>query len=145
MQELRFADPRQARDEDVEQNQNHIGRMIIAPRRPRLEDAFEPSPQTELVAKTLDEEEAAEVSQGLRFERKIQCLQAFAHVCRAEQPHFRVAPITYHLGRLLARAKKCSLPAANGRLVLALGTKRASFNLNLAPREREVLDCADGN
>src|SRR5262249_55671734 len=105
LQNLRLTHPRQSRDENVDQQQNQIGRMIITPRRKGLENSLEPSSQSQLVAKALNQEQTTEVSQRLRFERKAQCLQPFSHVDPWEKRVLRVTPITSHLVKLLAHAQ----------------------------------------
>ena len=105
LQNLRLTDSRQSRDEKVHKQQNQIGRMIITPRRDGLENSFEPSSQSQLVAKALNQEETTEVGQRLRIERKPQCLQAFSHVDPSEKRVLRVTPITSQLVNLLAHTQ----------------------------------------
>src|SRR5262249_18261498 len=96
---------RQSSDQHIEKHQNQIGRMILDPFGRTFENALQPAAQAKLVTKTLDQEQTAEMSQRLRFETKVQCLQAFSHWFGRKKTRFSGAPITVRNGRFLARAK----------------------------------------
>jgi len=104
--------------------------MVITPRGRRLENPLQPAPQLEFVAKALNQEQAAEVGERFRFEREIQCLQAFSHVCGAQKRLLRFAPITSQNVMLLADARKSISSSKYGHVCWVHGAIGASFRFN---------------
>src|SRR2546423_6371973 len=82
LQNLGFIDALNSGNQDEEQSDDHVLRAIIEPTRSCLEDALEPTTQAQLVTKSLNQEQSAEMSQRIAFERKLQFLQAFSQVGR---------------------------------------------------------------
>ncbi len=130
LQHLGFADPRKTGDQNKKKDQREIGRMIIAPVGRRLENTFQPSAQTQLVAKPLNQEQSAEVRQGLRFKRKLQCLQAFSHGGRKKKYVGCVPPITGRFARLLAQARNLTFYRKHQAFLRTIYAWRAFFRLN---------------
>jgi hypothetical protein len=97
-----FAHPWESSDENKQQHQNHVSRVIIRPIRSVSKNPFQSATQTQLVTKPLDQEQTAEMRERIRLERKIQCLQALSHVSATKKQVLLPAPITVQNGRLLA-------------------------------------------
>src|SRR6266496_3939852 len=62
-----LVDPRKPSNQYVQKHQNQIRRMIIHPARSGSENAFQSAAQTQLVAKSLNQEQTSKVREGLRF------------------------------------------------------------------------------
>src|SRR5664279_2151425 len=130
LKDLGFAHARESRDENKEKHQNHIGRVVIGPVGSVSKNALQSAAQTQFVTKALDQEQTPEVGEGVRLERKIQCLQAFSHRASYKKQAFGAAPITVRNGRLLARGQNVRFCRENKPFEEIGGLVRASFRFN---------------
>jgi len=113
LENLRLVHALNAGDQDVEERQDHVRRAIRNPPGRGFEDALEPTPQVKPVTKSLNQEQAAEVRQGLALERKLQCLQALSHGQHAQTGAPAPVSISSHFVRLLTPNQKCRLTPQN--------------------------------
>ena len=93
-------------DQDVEESEDHVLGAIVDPRRCRFENTLETTAQTELVTKSLDQEQPAKMGQGVALERKLQCLQASSHSQPNQIAGFSLVSISSQLVRLLTPPNK---------------------------------------
>ena len=71
LQNLGLVDALNAGDQYVEERQDHVLGSVIDPVRRGFENALEPAAQTELVTKSLDKEQAAEMRESIALKRKL--------------------------------------------------------------------------
>lgn len=79
LEDLRLVDAVHARDDRVEDRQNHVGGLKIPKARTWPDVALEHTSQTQLLTKMLDQEHAGEVRQVRFFEGKRDFSQSFRH------------------------------------------------------------------
>src|ERR1044071_858672 len=92
------------------------------------------------MTKSLDQEQAAKVSERPRFERKIQCLQTFSHFGWAIKRVSGCAPITDQNRRFMARTQNTELCPANKALRTISDVVRAFLRL----KRWAIFSCLSG-
>jgi len=68
LKDFSLVDACKASDQNIEKHQNQIRWMILGPAGSSPEDALQPATQTQLVTKTLDEEQTSKVGKRFSFE-----------------------------------------------------------------------------
>jgi hypothetical protein len=77
------------------------------------ENTLQSAAQTQFVTKALNQEQTAEVGEGVRLEGKIQCLQPFAHFAANKKRVSRPAPQIVYFGRFVARSQNAMFCSEN--------------------------------
>ena len=125
VQDLGFVHARQARNDHIEKDQDHVGGVVVGPRGSVSENTLQSAAQAQLLTKPLDQKQTAEVGERVRFERKIQCLQALSHFADNKKLPFGAAPITVQNGRFLARGQNVTFCLASKPFGEILGVAHA--------------------
>jgi hypothetical protein len=129
LKDLGFVHAWESSDENIQKYQDQISRMIIGPIWSIPENTLQPAAQAQFVPKALDQKQTAEVGEAVRLERKIQCLQPFAHCAVNKKRVFGLAPQTVQNGRFVARGKNATFCPANKAFDEILRAVGAFFRL----------------
>jgi len=113
LKDLGFVHARQARNDHLEKDQDHVGGVVVGPRGSVPENTLQSAAQAQLLTKPLDQKQTAEVGERVRFELKIQCLQALSHFADNKKLPLGAAPITVQNRRLLARGQNVTFCPAS--------------------------------
>jgi hypothetical protein len=113
LENLGLVHPLDAGDQDVEERQDDVLRAVIDPVGRGSKHALEAAAQAQLVTKSLDQEQATEVSQGIAIKRKVQCLQAFRHCHNPGSAQFRPVSQSSHLVNVVTPTQKAGFGQQN--------------------------------